>query len=128
MAQDKTAISKKAQLEALEKTLGVVTTACNMTRLSRETHYRWMQEDEDYQKAVDDLTNVALDFAESKLHKKIDKEDITAIIFYLKTKGKCRGYIERSELTGKDGKDLFAGMTDDEIEAKIAEYERKRQK
>lgn len=29
--------------------------------------------------------------------------DASAVIFFLKTKGKHRGYVERSELTGKDG-------------------------
>ena len=62
-------ITKKAMLEALEKSLGVVTSACKAVEISRETHYRWMREDENYKQAVDDLANVALDFAESQLHK-----------------------------------------------------------
>lgn len=33
-----------------------------------------------------------------------------AICFFLKTKGKDRGWLERAEVTGKDGKDLFAGL------------------
>ena len=28
------------------------------------------------------------------------------ILFYLKTKGKSRGYVERQELTGSDGKPI----------------------
>ena len=39
-----------------------------------------------------------LDYAESKLVENIGKGDTTAIIFTLKTKGKSRGYIERSEV------------------------------
>lgn len=31
----------------------------------------------------------------------------------------------KSELTGKDGKDLFAGLTDDELNVRIAELEQK---
>ena len=84
-------------IQALEKSLGVVTTACRAVDISRETHYRWMREDADYKAAVDELDNVALDFAESKLHKRIEAGDTTAVIFYLKTKGKNRGYIERQE-------------------------------
>ena len=91
---------KKAMLEALEKSLGVVTTACKAIDISRETHYRWLREDADYKAAVESLSDVALDFAESQLHKKIMEGDTTATIFFLKTKGKKRGYIERQELSG----------------------------
>jgi transposase-like protein len=91
-------ISKKAMLEALEKSLGVVTSACRAVDISRETHYRWMRQDADYKQAVDDLSNVALDFAESQLHQQIKKGVPTSTIFYLKTKGKRRGYVERQEI------------------------------
>jgi hypothetical protein len=91
-------IKKAAMIEALTKSLGVVTTACNQVGIARKTHYEWYKEDEDYQKSVDDISDVALDFAESMLHKQIQDKDTTATIFYLKTKGKKRGYIERSEI------------------------------
>lgn len=58
-----------------------------------------MREDKDYKKAVDELSNVALDFAESQLHQQIKGGNPTAIIFYLKTKGKKRGYVERQEIS-----------------------------
>ncbi|GHT02070.1 hypothetical protein AGMMS49525_04820 [Bacteroidia bacterium] len=89
---------KNAMIKALETTLGVVTPACQKLKISRKTHYQWMKEDEDYRKRVDDVLNVALDFAESKLHGNIKNGDTTSIIFFLKTKGKQRGYIERQEL------------------------------
>ena len=96
---DKTEQHKKAMLDALEKSLGVVTSACKIVGIGRTTHYLWMENYPEYKKAVDDLQNVALDYAESKLHSQIKKENATAIIFYLKTKGKRRGYIERQEIT-----------------------------
>ncbi|NMC75894.1 MAG: hypothetical protein GYA60_01145 [Candidatus Methanofastidiosa archaeon] len=95
---------KKAMIEALNKNLGVITLACKEVGICRQTHYDWYKEDEKYRKAVDDVENIALDFAESMLHRRIKEGDTTAIIFYLKTKGKKRGYIERQELehSGKD--------------------------
>ena len=45
-------IHKKAMLEALEKSLGVVTAACKAVDIARETHYRWMGEDAEYKAAL----------------------------------------------------------------------------
>ena len=84
-------------IEALTKSLGIVTIACKAVGICRTSHYDWYNEDDKYKAAVDDTQDIALDFAESKLHKNIEKEDTTAIIFYLKTKGKKRGYVERTE-------------------------------
>ena len=91
-------ITKKAMIDALEKSLGIVTSACKAVGISRETHYRWLREDESYKQSVEDLANVALDFAESQLHQQIKGGNPTSTIFYLKTKGKKRGYVERQEI------------------------------
>jgi len=93
-----TVARKKAMIEALEKTLGVITTACKMSGVSRQTHYRWYETDKKYKAKVDDIENIALDFSESKLHEAIEDLNITAIIFHLKTKGRKRGYVERQEI------------------------------
>lgn len=90
---------KKDLLEALEKSLGVVSTACKSAGVSRATHYRWMKEDPEYKEGVEELTEVAIDFAESHLHKAIQDGNVTACIFYLKTKGKRRGYVETHDIT-----------------------------
>lgn len=91
-------------LDALEKSLGVVTAACKSVGIARQTHYQWMQDDPEYKKAVDELSDVAIDFAESQLHKQIKDGNSTATIFYLKTKGKKRGYVERQEIEATGGK------------------------
>ena len=101
---DKTEHHKKAMLDALEKSLGVVTSACKTVGVGRTTHYLWMQEDKEYKAAVDELSDVAIDFAESQLHKQIKEGNSTATIFFLKTKGKKRGYVERQEVDVSSGK------------------------
>ncbi len=88
---------KKAMLEALEKSLGIVTTACKTVGIARGTHYVWMKEDSDYRASVEGLENVALDFAESQLHRQMKENNTSATIFYLKTRGRKRGYVERQE-------------------------------
>jgi len=86
---------KKDMLAALEKNLGVVTVSCKSAGINRATHYRWMESDPEYKEAVEAIPDVVLDFAESKLFKAIQDGNITATIFFLKTRGKDRGYIER---------------------------------
>ena len=91
-------IKKKAIIASLEQTLGVVTTACTKADIPRSTFYKWYNEDEEFKKEVDEIQNITLDFAESQLFKQIKENNTTATIFYLKTKGKNRGYIERQEI------------------------------
>lgn len=94
---NKTQHNKKALLEALEKTLGIVTQACKIVGINRWTYYEYLKKDEEFKKKVDELSDVALDFVESNLHKNIEKGKEASIIFYMKTKGKHRGYVEKIE-------------------------------
>lgn len=104
--------TKKALVEALEKSLGVVSTACKAAGISRDTHYRWLKEDPEYKAQVEELSEVAIDFAESHLHKLIKDGNPAATIFFLKTKGKNRGYVERQEIAVAEKKPL-SWFTDD---------------
>jgi hypothetical protein len=103
---DKTDTKKGLMLEALEKSLGIVSTACKMVDISRQTHYAWMKADPDYKKAVDSIQDGVLDFAESHLYKLVKEGNPAATIFFLKTKGKKRGYIERQEIEVTEKKPL----------------------
>ena len=96
-------IKKESMIKALEASLGVVTIACKKLGLPRSTFYKWLNEDKEFAKQVRDIENIALDFAESQLHNQIEDGNTSATIFYLKTKGKKRGYIERSELDLNSG-------------------------
>ena len=64
-----------------------------------------------------------------KEQKVVDKHyqpDTAAIIFTL-TNGEPENWKNRqnNEVTGKDGKDLFAQLTDEELDAKISDLEKK---
>lgn len=88
---------KKLMFEAMKSQLGNVSASVKLVQISRETHYRWMREDENYKLWIDSIPDICLDFVENTLMKNIQEGNVTAQIFYLKTKGKTRGYIERSE-------------------------------
>jgi hypothetical protein len=96
--QNRTISQKEAMLEAMEKNLGIVTDSCRQIGISRDTHYRWLKEDKEYKKAIKDIENVALDFAESALHQQIKKGNPLSTMFYLKCKAKKRGYIEQQDI------------------------------
>lgn len=83
---------KKRLLDALEKSLGIVSNACKKLEMSRTTFYQWYKDDPAFALAVDSVGDIALDFAESKLLENVNNGSDTAIIFYLKCKGKNRGY------------------------------------
>ena len=104
--------SKRMMVEALKKTLGIVTTAASQLGISRNTHYTWMQEDPEYKAEVDGIADMAIDFAESSLQRQIQDGNTTATIFYLKTKGKERGYVERQEVTGINGSGIVIQIVD----------------
>lgn len=104
---DKIRHTKKSLINALEKAMGVVTTACKNVGIHRSTFYEYYNNDPEFKKEVNDIGNVALDFTESKMFEQIRDGNTTLIKFYLATKGKKRGYVERQEITGSDGEKLF---------------------
>ena len=78
-------------LDVLEKSLGVVSVALQKTELERTQYEQWLKNTE-FKKRIDRINEMSIDFVENKLLLKIKDGDLSAIQFYLKTKGKKRGY------------------------------------
>jgi hypothetical protein len=89
---------QKRFLAALSDTWGNVSAACTATGISRATHYNWRKDDV-YSEAVEHIEERNLDRAETALQGLIEAGNVTAIIFYLKTKGRKRGYTEKIDVT-----------------------------
>lgn len=106
----KTQHNKRALIEAMTKSLGIVTQACTSVKLDRATYYDYYNNDPVFKKAIDDIQNVALDFVEGQLFKQINKGEVSSTIFYLKTKGKSRGFVERSEVEVAEVKSFKVGF------------------
>lgn len=81
---------------------GIIATACEAIGIGRSTYYRWYNADPDFRERVDEVTETQVDFVESKLMQAINAGDTTATIFYLKTKGKKRGYNEKAQPKAPD--------------------------
>ena len=91
--------NKLLMLEALEANKNIVTVSAQCAGIHRDSHYRWMKEDPEYAEKVNALNDTAIDWVENKLYDLINLGDTTATIFYLKTKGRKRGFNERLELS-----------------------------
>ncbi|WP_172914220.1 hypothetical protein [Capnocytophaga canis] len=89
---------KERFLKHFEKCLGVISTACKQTKITRQTYYNWINSDDEFKEQVNDIQEEQKDYVESKLIENIEKNDTTAIIFYLKTKAKDRGYTDKTEV------------------------------
>ena len=131
---NRTEHNKRAMIIALEKSLGVVQDACKSINVGRTTYYEWLKSDEEFRQGILEIKEVSLDFVESKLFELINgirKESsrgkiyntppsVTAIIFYLKTQGKKRGYIE-GYIPPPQSVNPYDSLTDEELKA---EYNR----
>ena len=93
-------------IKAIEESNGLLTMAASRSGIGYRTVCRYVAEFPSVKQAAQDAKERMLDFAEGKLYGKIKAGDNTAIIFYLKTQGKARGYIERHEVSGEGGEPI----------------------
>jgi len=88
------ALDKDQILKAVENSGGYVSLIAERIGCSYKSIYNWIEKDEDVAEALKRERIKQVDHAEGKLQSLIKKENPTAIIFYLKTQGKDRGYYE----------------------------------
>lgn len=90
-------------LNALKECYGIVSKAAHMAGLDRKCHYNWMDSMPEYAKEYEAICDDRIDFVEDQLINNISNGDTTAIIFFLKTKAKKRGYVEKQEVDHTSG-------------------------
>lgn len=89
---------KRLFLNALSVRLLNVTAACKAIEISRNTVYRWRDEDDVFKKEWDNVAEEFYDSLETAMFTKATLEkDTTMLIWLSKTKMKHRGYIEKTE-------------------------------
>ena len=89
--------------DALAQAKGFVSVAARNLGCADQTVRNYIERYTVCKQAVLDARESMIDIAEGRLYQNINAGDNTAIIFFLKTQGKQRGYIERNEVTGSDG-------------------------
>ena len=99
------ALSESQIIEALKANAGFITGAAKMLNVTYHAIYDRIQRSEYLKNNYQEIQESHLDLAESKLLQNIKGGNLGAICFFLKCRGKSRGYIETSkhELSGPDG-------------------------
>ena len=90
-------------IDALREKHGNLSAAARYLGCDRHTVSRYINTYSTVKAVADEERETLIDFAENQLFQQVKDGNITAIIFTLKTIGKSRGYVERQEVTGKDG-------------------------
>lgn len=118
--EDRKKKTKKKLLSEL-RTHGNISVACTNAGISRRAYYSYMKNDSLFNELVEEIQEGLIDRAECKLHEKIESGDVTSLIFFLKTKGKNRGYVEKTE-TQLSGKVETVQISTDEVLARVQKY------
>jgi hypothetical protein len=103
--------SKASFLDILDRSAGNISVACKQMNIARSTFYSWMT-DTVFAVRVKEIEESLVDLAETSLMKQIRDGNTTAIIFYLKCKGKKRGYTERLEIGTDDENSIKIEIVD----------------
>jgi len=80
-----------------QNNLGNVSATCKACGISRHTFYNYKNKYEAFAEELEATDEQNIDFAETMLLKNIREGKENSILFYLKTKGKNRGYVEKTE-------------------------------
>jgi len=88
---------KKLFIEKLRYAAGNISKVCDALNIGRRTYYNWLEKDPKFKEAVEDAQEALIDDVESALYSQISNGDTTAMIFFLKTRAKHRGYVEKQE-------------------------------
>lgn len=77
--------SNKAKiLSVWNESDGNVSKVCKLVNIGRKTFYRWIEQDEDFAKAIIEKEGLLHDEVKERLIQEIRKNNMTAIIFYLR--------------------------------------------
>jgi hypothetical protein len=85
-------IEQQIFLDELSRVFGIISIALENTQTPIDIYEGWL-ENIFFAKAVEAINERTIDLVENRLFRLIDDGNIQAIQFYLKTKGKNRGYV-----------------------------------
>lgn len=102
----------KQYAQAIQEANGLITAAARRLGCSRQAIYDAAKRHKNVKDALEDARERTTDLAEAKLYQQINEGNMTAIIFYLKTQAKHRGYVERQEIQADLKGDIIIDLVD----------------
>ena len=96
-------------IKAIAEYKGNVSMVARHFKMSRQTLYKYINAHPSVMAALEEARETMIDNVESALYSAALAGEGWAVCFFLKTQGKRRGYVERTELTGLDGTPLVKG-------------------
>lgn len=91
-------LKKHTFIQALKESFGNISKACKAVDVSRGCYYKWLDNDEEFKEEINNIDEYVIDEVENHLLKQIREGSTAGTIFYLKTKAKHRGYVEKQEI------------------------------
>ena len=114
--QHRMALTKKDALRILKSNFGNISLTCEQVGVSRQTFYKWRNDDSVFNAEVEAIQERTFDFVESKMIQGINEGNTRLIIFYLSCKGKKRGYGFKSEADTDKNNAITLRISSDEME------------
>ena len=96
MAKEK--YTAQQMIDALTEAKGIIASASRRLGTTRATVYRYIKKYATVKTAYEDARESNIDYVESQVMKAIRDGNVTAMIFFLKTVGRDRGYNERVDI------------------------------
>jgi len=95
---NKNKYTKEQVQQAIQNSGGFVSVVSANLQCTRKTIYNYLDKYPELKEILQDIKEQYLDMAEAKLIEKIRAGATPELLFYLKTQGKSRGYIEKQQI------------------------------
>lgn len=109
----KEALVKADLIAALEKYQGLVYLTASVLKVSAQTIYNYAERYPEVKQKIKELKGQRLDKAELVLWNEVNSGNTQALMFFLRTQGKDRGYVERTEVN----ENITINLTREDLEA-----------
>ena len=109
----KNGFTAEQMITAIQDSNGILAVAARKLGCTRQTVHNYVNKFATVKAAYHDARENNIDYVEGQLMTAIKNGSVPAIMFFLKTVGKHRGYVERQELAGVKNEPLVVEYVND---------------